>query len=177
MKFRKAVAIILALVMLLGCIGSAAAAEYTVVKGDSLWRIAKQHLGSGLKWKEIYEANKDQIKDPNLIYVGQVLSMPDAGQSNPVDAWDSVPLNYKGEMVNVVGGTLSWNSNTNEWKAEFPTPYGDTLLAGTYTDDGTLTLVEDSMGDMLSVTFLPFRRFSLRRWMAGHVLPLTMRER
>ena len=76
MKFRKVISIVLALVMVLACIGTAAAATYTVEKGDSLWRIAKEHLGSGLKWKEVYELNKDQIKNPNLIYVGQELVLP-----------------------------------------------------------------------------------------------------
>lgn len=49
---------------------------YTVKSGDSLWHIAAEQLGSGLKWKEVYEANKDVIKDPNLIYVGQKLVIP-----------------------------------------------------------------------------------------------------
>ena len=50
---------------------------YTVVKGDCLWNIAKKYLGSGSKWREIYNLNKDKIKNANLIYPGQVLKMPD----------------------------------------------------------------------------------------------------
>jgi len=50
--------------------------SYTVVKGDCLWNIAKKYLGSGGRWKEIYELNKDKIKNPNLIYAGQVLTLP-----------------------------------------------------------------------------------------------------
>lgn len=53
-----------------------AADTYTVVKGDSLWKIAKSVYGKGSMWKTIYEANKDIIKNPNLIYVGQVLEIP-----------------------------------------------------------------------------------------------------
>ena len=49
---------------------------YTVVKGDCLWNIAKKYLGDGRRYTEIYELNKDIIKNPNRIYVGQVLKMP-----------------------------------------------------------------------------------------------------
>lgn len=51
-------------------------ATYTVKKGDCLWNIAKKQLGDGSRWKEIYELNKDKIKNPNLIYSNQVLTMP-----------------------------------------------------------------------------------------------------
>lgn len=53
-----------------------AATTYVVVKGDSLWSIAKRLLGNGRLWQQIYDANKDIIKDPNMIYVGQVLVIP-----------------------------------------------------------------------------------------------------
>lgn len=49
---------------------------YTVVKGDCLWRIAEKYLGSGFRYVEIYELNKDIIKNPNLIYISQVLKIP-----------------------------------------------------------------------------------------------------
>ena len=49
---------------------------YTVAKGDSLSKIAKALYGSAGKWKVIYEANKDIIKNPDLIYPGQVLRIP-----------------------------------------------------------------------------------------------------
>ena len=49
---------------------------YTVVRGDSLWKIAQKQLGSGKKWTELYEANKDTIKNPSLIYIGQTLVIP-----------------------------------------------------------------------------------------------------
>lgn len=51
---------------------------YTVVKGDSLSKIAKTLYGSAGKWKVIYEANKDLIKNPDLIYPGQVFRIPPA---------------------------------------------------------------------------------------------------
>jgi hypothetical protein len=53
-----------------------ASGEITVIKGNSLWRIARRIYGQGVKFTLIYEANKTQIKDPNLIYPGQVFSLP-----------------------------------------------------------------------------------------------------
>ena len=47
-----------------------------VQPGNSLWRLARQTYGSGLRYTEIYEANKDQIRDPDLIYPGQVFVLP-----------------------------------------------------------------------------------------------------
>ena len=49
---------------------------YTVKKGDNLWNIAKKHYGKGSQYTKIYNANKDKIKNPNLIYPGQVLVIP-----------------------------------------------------------------------------------------------------
>ena len=49
---------------------------YTVQKGDCLWNIAKKFYGNGAKYTKIYEANKDKITNPNLIYAGQVLVIP-----------------------------------------------------------------------------------------------------
>lgn len=57
----------------------AAAQTYTVVKGDSLWSIAKKFYGNGSKYTVIYNANKSVIGgNPNLIYQGQVLTIPAA---------------------------------------------------------------------------------------------------
>ncbi len=49
---------------------------YTVKNGDCLWNIAKQQLGDGSRYTEIYELNKDKIKNPNLIHAGQDLILP-----------------------------------------------------------------------------------------------------
>ena len=54
-----------------------AAKTYTVVAGDSLSKIAKKLYGDANKWKKIFEANKDIIKNPDLIHPGQVLKLPD----------------------------------------------------------------------------------------------------
>ena len=54
----------------------AATLTYVVVSGDSLSRIAKRQYGDANQWRRIYEANKSVIKDPDLIYPGQVLRIP-----------------------------------------------------------------------------------------------------
>ena len=46
---------------------------YTVIDGDTLWKIAKSQLGDGKLWTGIYEDNKAEIKNPDLIYAGQEL--------------------------------------------------------------------------------------------------------
>ena len=51
---------------------------YTVVKGDSLSKIAQQVYGKANDWRRIYEANRDVIENPDLIYPGQVLKIPEA---------------------------------------------------------------------------------------------------
>lgn len=53
------------------------AKTYVVKRGDCLWNIAKRHLGQGSRYMEIYNLNRDKIKNPNLIYPGQVLTLPD----------------------------------------------------------------------------------------------------
>ncbi len=50
--------------------------NYTVVKGDSLWAIARKFYNDGSQYTKIYNANKDKISNPNLIYPGQVLKIP-----------------------------------------------------------------------------------------------------
>ncbi len=47
-----------------------------VVRGDNLWNIARAHYGEGWRYTVIFEANKNQIRDPDLIYPGQIFSLP-----------------------------------------------------------------------------------------------------
>lgn len=60
----------------------AAAADYTVRKGDSLWKIAQEQLGSGRKWTDIHAANRDAVKNPDMIRIGQVLHIPGEDQAS-----------------------------------------------------------------------------------------------
>ena len=49
---------------------------YTVKQGDSLSKIAKQFYGDVKQWRKIFEANKDQISNPDRIQPGWVLKIP-----------------------------------------------------------------------------------------------------
>ena len=49
---------------------------YTVKPGDTLWSIAKKFMGSGFRWGELFQLNADLVKNPRMIYVGQVLRVP-----------------------------------------------------------------------------------------------------
>jgi nucleoid-associated protein YgaU len=57
-------------------VGLAAGTVVVVQPGNSLWRLARRSYGEGLRYTEIYEANRDQIRNPDLIYPGQVFVLP-----------------------------------------------------------------------------------------------------
>ncbi|MGB0960267.1 MAG: peptidoglycan-binding protein LysM [Halocynthiibacter sp.] len=50
---------------------------HTVEKGDTLWAVSEKALGNGARYMEIFEHNKPMLKDPDLIYPGQVLRIPE----------------------------------------------------------------------------------------------------
>ncbi len=54
---------------------------YTVQKGDSLSKIAKAHYGDAMKYPVIFEANRPMLKDPNKIYPGQSLRIPNLDEA------------------------------------------------------------------------------------------------
>jgi nucleoid-associated protein YgaU len=49
----------------------------TVQPGNTLWAIARKRYGDGLLYVRVFEANRDKIKDPDLIYPGQLFDLPD----------------------------------------------------------------------------------------------------
>ena len=70
--------------------------NYEVVKGDCLWNIAKkkEHYGNGFAWPVIYKANRDQIKNPDLIYPKQVFKIPNLTEEEKAK-YEKLRMNYK----------------------------------------------------------------------------------
>lgn len=71
---RKLVVVILAT---LASFAGAVPTQHTVVKGEHLWFLAGHYYNNHFRWKVIYSANQDKIKDPHWIYPGQVFVIPD----------------------------------------------------------------------------------------------------
>lgn len=65
----------------LGLGQDSAPVRHEVVAGESLSKISKNYYGDAMKWKLIYEANKDSIPNPDLIHPGQILVIPKASPS------------------------------------------------------------------------------------------------
>jgi hypothetical protein len=53
-----------------------AARSYTVQRGDTLYGISQRYWGNGKYWPALYQANRSKISDPNLIYAGQLVTIP-----------------------------------------------------------------------------------------------------
>ena len=70
--------------------------NYTVVRGDNLWNIAKkpQHYGNGFAWPMIYKANRDKIKNPDLIYPKQIFKIPKLTEQEK-SKYNKIRKNYK----------------------------------------------------------------------------------
>ena len=61
--------------------GATGAQTYTVESGDTLSHISKQFYGKASQWSAIFEANRDQLEDPDRIFPGQVLKIPAQDES------------------------------------------------------------------------------------------------
>lgn len=83
---KKICALFVTAALSLALAAPAAAADYTVQRGDSLWKIAREQLGDGTRWGELYAANRDTVRDPSLIYAGQVLKIPGSGEETAPSA-------------------------------------------------------------------------------------------
>ncbi len=95
---KRILALVLAVALAM-TLGLGAAAAYTVQPGDNLSSIAKNLLGDASKWKDIFNANKDKLSDPNKIYVGQELTIPGTEPAAPVLEAAVTELTVAGNQV------------------------------------------------------------------------------
>lgn len=92
---------------------NAAPQNYTVQHGDNLWNIAKENLGSGTRWTEIYDLNKSIIGDnPDLIFSGTDLKMP--GMENIAGGTHDYVVQSGDNLWNIardhMGGGQNWHA-------------------------------------------------------------------
>jgi LysM repeat protein len=82
---------------------AAKSATYTIRAGDCLWNIARNHLGSGFKWHDLYQLNHDALgSNPSLLHTGTALKLP--GMSNEIAQAGANSGNYV-----VKSGDCLWN--------------------------------------------------------------------
>ena len=81
---KKAAILTAAMVFMLSSTTVSAQGTYTTKPGDNLSKIAQEMYGDPLKWSLIYETNKSQIKDPNIIFSNQILTIPDLEGEAPL---------------------------------------------------------------------------------------------
>lgn len=143
---KKLFVLTLALVMLLSVVGIASA-SHTVTAGDNLSKIAEQYLGDSSKWKEIYEANKETISDPNLIYVGQELIIPGAESAeNAGSEAQTVPLAQPSEGLRVaIIGSGTPIPNPQRGGGSALIQYKDTYILVDCGNGATHTLVKNGL--------------------------------
>lgn len=106
--FKRSAALVLMLLVLSTGLVANAEGTYTVERGDYLKKIAQSVYGDSARWEDIYEANKASIKNPNILYKGQVLILPDinpAPVENPEEVIPAenpegvIPAENPGETV------------------------------------------------------------------------------
>ena len=105
---KKLGALSLAAALALSLAAPAAAAEYTVQRGDSLWKIAREQMGSGLRWGELYEANRDTIRNPSLIYAGQTLHIPE----NSTDYEEEISMTNTEKALSLINTFATGDTDT-----------------------------------------------------------------
>ena len=89
--------------------GAARQRTYTVAQGDTLWGIAKKFYGDGSQYTRIAAANSTTVKNPNLIYPGQVLTIPASG-----DLPSPMPASTSVATANATKST--YDAATGTWK-------------------------------------------------------------
>ncbi|MDR1693276.1 MAG: LysM peptidoglycan-binding domain-containing protein [Oscillospiraceae bacterium] len=86
------------------------AKTHKVAAGDTLWALAKKYYGDGSLYMKIFEANRDKISNPNLIYTGQELTIPELSAS--AAAPSAAPINAPLAVLDEGTGTWKYDQVT-----------------------------------------------------------------
>jgi LysM repeat protein len=89
-----------------------AARKYTVRSGDTLFGIAKRFYGHGRYWHSLYQANRSKISHPDLIFAGQVLTIPSQPQTVSADPATTSTADVKSGSQQASTGTQSQSSSS-----------------------------------------------------------------
>lgn len=113
---------------------SSAPVTYTIQKGDNLSKIARKY---GLTWQELYNANRDVVgSNPNLIYPGQVLTIPGVSGGSVVSSGNSYSGSYNNRGSSSSSSNNNNNNNNNDSHPDFLNYQYDYSL-GVYVNNDT----------------------------------------
>jgi LysM repeat protein len=119
--------------------------SYTVQAGDTLYGIAQRYWGNGKYWPALYQANRSKISNPNLIYVGQVVTIPNgrheaaatpapstpAPSTSDSSTWSSSGSHSSGSHSSTSGSSASSTSSTSSTSS--PSTADDATSGGSST--------------------------------------------
>lgn len=96
--------------------GNTTVVAYTIVSGDTLWKIADKFYGDGNLWKKIFEDNKNIIRDANKIYVGQVILIYLTEEQDDTDVTPLIPMAGAEQTIPVDGQVYVVQTGDSLWK-------------------------------------------------------------
>ncbi len=111
---------------------------YTVKRGDTLSGIAKMYYGNSSKWTDIYNANKDKIKNPSLIYPGQVLTIPNSTGKVYSTSSSSGTKSTSNKASTKSSSSSSSKTNTNNTSSNSNKPFYKKIQGVEFWGTGTI---------------------------------------
>jgi LysM repeat protein len=100
-----------------------AARSYTVQRGDTLYGISQRYWGNGKYWPALYQANRSKISDPNLIYAGQVVTIPSGrhqASSAPAPSTSAPSTSASSTADSASSASSTWPSSGSASSASDP---------------------------------------------------------